>query len=73
MGNLILFEKYYDSSVRGEFEHEIQPALREINNLLIDLRYSDEKPAFDEIYEKVDAVNVRLSDFSSKLNVEFSP
>ena len=73
MGNIQLFEKYYDISTRTEFETEIQPALAEINNMLIDLRYSDEKPTIDEINEKVDSVNVSLYVFSSKLNVEFSP
>jgi hypothetical protein len=60
MGNIQLLEKYYDSSTRAEFETEIQPALTEINNLLIDLRYSDEKPTIDEINKKVDAVNAKL-------------
>ena len=73
MGNIQLFQKYYGTSTRTEFETEIQPSFTEINNLLIDLRYSDKKPTIDEINQKVDALNQELYIFSSKLDVEFSP
>lgn len=73
MGNLQLFDRYYPKGDKRQiFEENIQPGFIEINNFLIDLRYTKQPPDLNDITKKIDLLNVVLYKFAGDLDVEFS-